>query len=109
MKIQPSGPDPTSSRAARQLDKNSAAQPVRQEGRPANGSPEVARDRAEISDAARDLGERAKTSGECSAQLPADRLRSVMDRVCSGYYDRPEVRDAVLSRLSHDLESLPKD
>jgi len=109
MKIQPSGPDSTASRAARQLAKNEAAQPLRPEGNPAGGSHEVARDRAEISDAARDLGEQAKLSSECRPQLTAERLRSLTERVSGGFYDRPEVRDVVLSRLASDLASLPKD
>ncbi len=41
--------------------------------------------------------------GGPSAELPASRLREVLDRVTGGHYDRPEVKGQVIRRIARDL------
>ncbi len=108
MKIEPNGAGSTSPNAARQLDRKPAAQPAQPEGRPqAPAEPPV--DRAVISETARDLGEQRKAVSDPGARLPADTLRVIVQRACSGFYDQPEIREIVLSRLAADLETGPAE
>ena len=79
--------------------------PARAERRPDNAA-DGTRDRAEISAEALELhGERAANS---SPELPAARMRAVLDRMSSGYYDREDVQAAVLERIARDLGSFPR-
>jgi hypothetical protein len=70
---------------------------------PANvGSTGAGTDRIELSNAAREL------AGLDAAQVPgldlsAERIREIAGRIASGHYDLPEVRDAVVGRLSTSL------
>ncbi len=41
--------------------------------------------------------------------LSADRLREVLERLKSNFYDRPEVRDQIARRLAQDLGSQPTE
>ncbi len=41
--------------------------------------------------------------------LSADRLRDVLERLRSNFYDRPEVRDQIARGLAQDLGSQPTE
>ncbi len=58
-------------------------------------------DRAEISSAALELNSQREVSG--TPELPAERLRGVLERLSSGYYDREDVRHEVLRDIARDL------
>ncbi len=105
MTIQPIQPNPTPSQGARPLDPSATPAPVQPDGRPATGARRVPGDQVEISQTAREI-DRRQPSGPEGSQLPADTLRVLVERVCSGFYDQPEVRDVVLDRLANDLGSL---
>jgi hypothetical protein len=62
-----------------------------------------ARDRVELSEAARELQAQLGLDKIPVAELPPQRLREILDRLKQGYYDRPEVRDELLQRLAGDL------
>jgi hypothetical protein len=35
--------------------------------------------------------------------MEPDRLREILERIAQGYYERPEVQDAVLRKLAREL------
>lgn len=39
-----------------------------------------------------------------TSEMSPERLKSVLERMTSGFYDLPDVRDRILERLSFDLE-----
>lgn len=56
-------------------------------------------DRVEVSDAARELSEGAKAG---ASGLTAARVKEVVDRISTGFYDQPEVLDRVVERILKD-------
>ncbi len=72
----------------------------------ATGTP---KDRAEVSSAAQELFESSASSPVSSSSLPADRMRSILERVRSGHYDRPEVLDQVAQKFRAEVEGPRKD
>ena len=103
MTIQPTKSGSTSTAGARRLDRNAPLSPAR----PADPSTvEVSgatSDKVQISDAARGLQEQLLNRIEIVAQLPPGRLREVLERLNSGFYDRPEVRRAVVASIAEEL------
>lgn len=41
--------------------------------------------------------------------ISAERLREVLDRLKTGFYDRPEVRDQVARGVTRDLDARPTE
>jgi hypothetical protein len=104
MDIRPTPSGQTRNAAADRL-KEPAQNPVAP-SRPSADSEAPARaDRAELSDAARELTQRPGPGPAAIISLPAARMRQVLQRLSQGYYERPEVRDEVLRRMSPDLAS----
>ena len=64
-----------------------------------------AADRVELSAESRKLVEEVQpaTSGASASGLSPERMKQVLSRLVSGYYDRPEVQDQVAGRLAKDL------
>ena len=62
-------------------------------------------DRLEISDAAIELQGQIGLQQTPILELSTARLRQVGERLADGFYDRPEVKDAVVRRLVRDLDS----
>jgi hypothetical protein len=70
----------------------------------ADAAPETPRvDAVELSQDALTL--QAGRDATASSEIAPERLKSVLDRISSGYYDRPEIRDRILERLASDLEN----
>jgi len=59
----------------------------------------------------RRLVEQAGETGGAPPQgtISAERLREVLDRLTTGFYDRPEVRDQVARAVTRDLDTRPTD
>jgi hypothetical protein len=68
-----------------------------------------ARDRVELSEAARELQAQLGLDKVPIAELPPGRLREVLDRLKQGFYDRPEVRDELLRRLAGEVGPEPPE
>src|SRR5512145_1740157 len=62
-------------------------------------------DRVELSPDARELQRPAERGKILS--LSDARLKGVAQRLAAGFYDRPEIQEAVLGRLMSDLEDTP--
>ena len=105
MDIQPTAPGRTSGTGPGRIDRAPTGAPVRPDGRssPRLAPPGVKRDDIEISAVARDLQETAGSDAVAGSDLPPARMRQILDRIASGYYDRPEVRDQVLKSLADAL------
>lgn len=69
---------------------------------PAAGGAPV--DRVELSPEARELNARAARDAAADG-LPADRLAAIAERLRSGYYDRPDVVERMLARLSDEFRA----
>ena len=62
-------------------------------------------DRAEISGIARDLAHATRTDRPESSELPPERMQQILDRIASGFYEQPEVREQVVHRIAADLDA----
>jgi hypothetical protein len=62
-------------------------------------------DRVEISGIARDLARAARTDRPESSDLPPERMQQILDRIASGFYEEPEVREQVVRRIAADLNA----
>ena len=60
-------------------------------------------DRIEVSEAARALQDQITRDTPPASELPAARLGELLRRLNSGFYDKPQVVDTVVSRLARDL------
>jgi hypothetical protein len=66
----------------------------------------AAGDQVELSAEYQSLVEQVRSGGAAEAHgLSAERLRTIMDRVRSGFYDTPEVRDQIARRIEPDLRA----
>ena len=103
MKIDPLAPQGTSAPA--DAARRAAPQtPVTSVPAPDTGSAVAATPRAdslELSDAAKTLA--AQSTPAAGSSLAPGRLRQVLDRLKSGYYDSAAVRDTVARRVQPDL------
>lgn len=66
-------------------------------------APGAQRDGVHISAEARQLQQQDGSERGGASELGAERMKSILDRISSGWYERPEVRDQVLNRLARDL------
>jgi hypothetical protein len=107
MTIEPTKPGSTPTSGTGRLDRN----PALSHARPAESSTSEAAsakpDKLQIPDAARGLQEQLQNRLELVAQIPPGRLRAVLERLNNGFYDRPEVRRAVVQSIADEL-SPPK-
>lgn len=62
-----------------------------------------ARDAVQISAQARQLQMSGAPDRDESNAISPDRLRTILQRMNDGHYDRPEVQDAVLKRIAEEL------
>jgi hypothetical protein len=105
MTIQPTKPDSTRNPGTGRLDRNAALSPTRPADTSASEVPRATPDKVQISDAARGLQEQLQNRLELVAQLPPGRLREVLERLNSGFYDRPEIRRAVVESIAGELDT----
>jgi anti-sigma28 factor (negative regulator of flagellin synthesis) len=49
----------------------------------------------------------AGREGTSATGIPAERLRGILKRISSGYYDTPQVRDKIAQKLQADLGTKP--
>jgi hypothetical protein len=103
MSIQPTKPGSTPATGAGRLDRNPALSPTRPADTSTSEAASAAPDKIQISDAARGLQEQLENRRELVAQLPPGRLREVLERFTSGFYDRPEIRKAVVESIAQEL------
>lgn len=66
-----------------------------------SGTP--ARDAVQISAQARQLQMSGAPDREEANALSPERLRTILQRMSDGHYDRPEVQDAVLKRIAEEI------
>lgn len=66
-------------------------------------------DRAEVSSAAQELFESAAMGAAQPGTLPADRMRTILERIRDGHYDRPEVLDQVAEKFRAAIDPRSKD
>ncbi len=101
MEIRPYLPGGVPQKGAERLDESRAASTPGGGTPPPATRPNAGADRAELSGEAvaleRGLGDRA------GATLAPDRMQTVLERLTGGYYDRPEVQAAVVSRIAGEL------
>jgi hypothetical protein len=107
MTIQPTKPGSTPTAGTSRLDRNPALSPARPADPSTSEVTSAPPDKVQISDAARGLQEQLQNRLELVAQLPPGRLREVLERLNNGFYDRPEVRRAVVESIAEEL-SPPK-
>ncbi len=108
--------DPTKSSGVNPLsgprvDQTGGNQSTRQSGQLKPVAPQAARDasagddQVSISAEARAAG--GAQEGTSATGIPAERLRGILKRISSGYYDTPQVRDQVAQKLQADLGAKP--
>jgi hypothetical protein len=103
MTIQPTKPNSTPSPGLGRLDRTPLLGPARPEDGSTSEATSTSHDKAQISDAARGLQDQLQNRRELITQLPPGRLREVLERFTSGFYDRPEVRSTVVDRIAEEL------
>jgi hypothetical protein len=103
MTIQPTKPGSTPIAGTGRLDRNAPLSPTRPADTPTSEVTSATPDKVQISDAARGLQEQLQSRLELVAQLPPGRLREVLERLNSGFYDRPEIRRAVVKSIAEEL------
>lgn len=103
MNLNPTIPDPAQRPGAQRLRRSSHEPPARPS---ADTPPPLERDpkdAIEISPAAREIQGTMAHPDSSEIDLPPERLREILDRIRQGFYEQPEVRDALLRRLAQDL------
>jgi hypothetical protein len=105
MTIQPTKPGSTPTSGTGRLDRNAALSPARPADTSTSEAASVTPDQVHISDAARGLHEQLQNRIELVAQLPPGRLREVLERLNNGFYDRPEVRRAVVESIAEEMNA----
>ena len=85
------------------LNEGAAAEATRRGPAAARKTPADAADRVELSPTARELSQASGAETVPAGALDPARLREVLARVGQGFYDRPEVRDAVVLGVARDL------
>jgi hypothetical protein len=78
------------------------AAPGRSNDTPAASAAAARRDDVQISAQARELQHLDAGRG-AAGEIAPERLRDVLGRISTGYYDQPQVRDEVIRRLAQDL------
>jgi len=103
MTIQPTKPDSTSTTGTDRLHRKAPLSPTRPADTSTSEVTGATPDKVQISDAARGLQEQLQNRIELVAQLPPGRLREVLERLNNGFYDRPEIRRAVVESIAEEL------
>lgn len=109
MSIDPTNPGRAPGSEQSRLEKLTRGIPARPDERTARtqrSAPGVG-DAIEISAAARELHNGKAPDAVVGSSIPPDRLRVILDRLASGHYESPDVREAVALSLSVYLRSLP--
>lgn len=102
------GPTPLS---GPRVDQAGGNQSARQSGQVKPVTPEATRDasagddRVSISAEARAAG--GAEEGTSATGIAAERLRGILKRISSGYYDTPQVRDRIAQKIQADLGTTP--
>jgi hypothetical protein len=102
----PSGPTPRPG-SGRPVDATAKSPDTRVEGEARGRTRDEAapaKDNVELSAAALELQGQAGAGEVPSGELSKERLNQVLDRLASGHYDRPEVRDETAERAGEDLD-----
>jgi hypothetical protein len=103
MQIQSPGPGRPNGLGPKQADGPAASKPVDGAGAQTPEAKTPAQDEIRISGAARELlGATQETLSELGRTEP-ERLRQILDRIGSGYYDSAEVREDVVGQIADDL------
>jgi hypothetical protein len=100
MTIQPTTPGSTPTTGTDRLDRKAPLSPARPSDTSTSEVTSATPDKVQISDAARGL---LQNRLELVSQLPPGRLREVLERLNNGFYDRPEVRRAVVESIAEEL------
>ena len=103
MTIHPTKAGSTSNTGTSRIDRKATPSPARPAQPSPTEVPGVTPDQVQISDAARGLQEELQNRQDLVAQLPPGRLREVLERLNNGFYDRPEVRRAVVECIAVEL------
>lgn len=103
MQIKSPGPGGPGRPGPRQAEGLAAGKPVEGAGAQAPEAKSRAKDEIQISGAARELLGAARESVPELGSIEPERLRMILDRINSGYYDRDDVRQEVLGQLADDL------
>jgi hypothetical protein len=113
MSIDPTKTGGTNPLGGPRLDQAGGNQSTRQSGQLKPVPPQAARDasagddRVSISAEARAAGNAEE--GTSATGIPAERLRGILKRILSGYYDTPQVRDRIAQKLQADLGTKPAE
>ncbi|MDM7915026.1 MAG: hypothetical protein ACE15D_10795 [Candidatus Eisenbacteria bacterium] len=105
MAIDPTQSQPTPKPGLGRLGRSLSGGVHGTDGRPRPATrPVPPADDLQISPMARELQEilRSDSANE-TAELSPEKFREVLDRIRSGYYDRPEVREEILQKLAGEL------
>jgi hypothetical protein len=70
--------------------------------RPARG-PKPPGDNIEISGAARQLSGATRAGKSTAQELPPERMREILDRIASGFYEDADVRRELLGQIAAEL------
>lgn len=95
--IQPTPTGPREARAGR-MQEQAPVQPLRRD-RTGSERPAVS-DRVELSSTAQEIQGASLGGRVAGSQLSPDRMGRILERMQSGYYDQPAVRDAILERVA---------
>lgn len=108
--------DPTKASGANPLsgprvDQAGGNQSTRQSGQLKPVAPQGGRDVSASDDQVSISAEARAASGAgegtSATGIPAERLRGILKRISSGYYDTPQVRDKIAQKLSAELGTKP--
>lgn len=107
MNLNPTTPDPAQRPGAHRLRRAGHEPPARPAGTPSHPIETDPSDAIEISPEARELqgalhGAQDRAAAD-ELDLPPERLREILDRIKQGFYEQPQVREALLRRLAADL------
>lgn len=110
MTIEPTGSagnlplDPARIKQSRPAGVDPVSRPAAEAGR----EPERGSDSVEVSPEARALADRGPVR-DAEGTLEPARLREVIDRIASGFHDRPEVLDQIAQRILKDPDFSPTE
>jgi len=111
MSIDPTMPGGANPLSGARIDQAGGSQSTRQSGQLKPVAPQAARDaspgddQVSLSAEARAAG--GTQEGTSATGIPAERLRGILKRISSGYYDTPQVRDRIAEKLQAELGTKP--
>lgn len=104
MQVNAAGPDSTSGPRRKRTETLPAdSAPTGASRKPPE--PTLQPDRVEISGIARDLAHATRADRPESSDLPPERMQQILDRIASGFYEQPDVREQVVRRIAADLDA----